>query len=321
MDSPNNSQVVDNNEQFPRHVQGYYETKCLVPKLSLDNKLLASLGAHELLRIETWKGAMTELVATASLMFTLTTSIIACLDSHEVYPKFLVPFAVFIITFLFLIVTVPLSGGHMNPVLTFIATLKGLVTISRALIYMLAQCMGSIIGFFIIKSVMEPKLIHMYCLGGCAISGIKQQEALLLEFSCTFVVLFVGITLAFDKKKSKDLGLPMVCVVVAGSMGLAVFVSITVTGQAGYAGVGLNPARCLGPALLYGGPLWNGHWVFWVGPFLACMGYYAVSINLPKQGLVWVDGEYDVLKLAKLAMGSCGNINVSNIALSSDLQV
>ncbi|KAE9620263.1 putative major intrinsic protein [Lupinus albus] len=228
---------------------------------------------------------MTELVATACLMFTLTTTIIACLDSHEVDPKFLVPFVVFIITFLFLIVTVPLSGGHMNPLITFIATLKGLLTLSRALIYMLAQCMGSIIGFFIIKTVMEPKLVQIYSLGGCAISGIKHQEALLLEFSCTFVVLFIGMTLAFDKKKSKDLGLPVVCLVVAGAMGLVVFVSITVTGQPGYAGVGLNPARCLGSALLYGGPLWNGHWVFWVGPFLACMGYYAVSINLPKQGL------------------------------------
>ncbi|XP_019465269.1 PREDICTED: aquaporin PIP-type-like [Lupinus angustifolius] len=316
MDSPNNFQVVDNIEQFPRHVHGYETTRCLFPKMSLDTKLLSSLGAHELLRIETWKGALTELVATASLMFTLTTSIIACLDSHEVDPKFLVPFAVFIITFLFLIVTVPISGGHMNPVFTFIATLKGLITLSRALIYMLAQCMGSIIGFFIIKSVMDPKLVQIYSLGGCVISGIKQQQALLLEFSCTFVVLFIGITLAFDKKKSKDLGLPMVCLVVAGAMGLAVFVSITVTGQVGYAGVGLNPARCLGPALVYGGPLWNGHWVFWVGPFLACMGYYAVSINLPKEGLVLVDGEYDVLKLA---MGSCGNINVSNVAVSSDI--
>lgn len=255
-------------------------------------------------------------------MFTLTTSIIACLDSHEVDPKLLVPFAVFIIAFLFLIVTVPLSGGHMSPVFTFIAALKGVVTLARALIYVLAQCIGSIIGFFIIKSVMEPKLRDTYSLGGCSISdkgissGIKQQDALLLEFSCTFVVLFVGVTLAFDKKRSKDLGLPIVCLVVAGAMALAVFVSITITGQAGYAGVGLNPARCLGPALLYGGSLWNGHWVFWIGPLLACMIYYAVSVNLPKEGLVWVDGEYDVLRLA---LGSCGT--VSRSAVSSDLQV
>jgi len=260
---------------------------------------------------------LTELVATASLMFTLTSSIIACLDSHEVDPKLIIPFAVFIIAFLFLIVTVPLSGGHMSPVFTFIAVLKGVVTLSRAIIYVLAQCIGSIIGFYILKCVMDPKLINTYSLGGCAIGGkglnssINQHDALLLEFSCTFLVLFLGVTLAFDKKRSNNLGLTMVCLVVAGAMALAVFVSITITGRTGYAGVGLNPARCLGAALIHGGSLWNGHWVFWVGPILACLIYYSVSINLPKEGLVWVDGEYDVLKLA---LGSCGTIHNGDVS-------
>ncbi|KAK7264091.1 hypothetical protein RJT34_31694 [Clitoria ternatea] len=286
-------------KQLPMSSKGI----CVVPNNSFRRNFLASIGAHEFFKPQMWKAALTELVATATLMFTLTTSIIACLESHEVDPKLLVPFAVFIIAFLFLIVTVPLTGGHMSPVFTFIATLKGVVTLTRALIYVLAQCIGSILGFFILNCVMEPKLVETYSLGGCSVhgngvnSGIKVQNALLLEFTCTFVVLFVGVTLAFDKKRSKDLGLPMVCLVVAGAMALAVFVSITVTGQAGYAGVGLNPARCLGAALLHEGSLWKGHWVFWFGPLLACTIYYALSINLPKEGLVWVDGEYDVFKL------------------------
>ncbi|KAK7312199.1 hypothetical protein VNO77_35885 [Canavalia gladiata] len=308
MDSANSHVLV---KQLPRSVQ-ISKAICLRGKW---RKFLASTGAHEIFMPEMWKAALTELTATTFLVFTLTTSIIACLDSQEVDPKLLVPFAVFIIAFLFLIVTVPLSGGHMSPVFTIIAALKGVVTLARALIYILAQCIGSIIGFLILNSVMDPKLADTYSLGGCAISGkdvnsgIKPMDALILEFTCTFVVLFVGVTLAFDKKRSKDLGLPIVCLVVAGAMALAVFVSITVTGRAGYAGVGLNPARCLGPALFRGGPLWVGHWVFWVGPFLACVVYYALSINLPKEGVVWVDGQYDVLKLA---FGSSGTIHNNN---------
>lgn len=256
---------------------------------------------------------MVELIATAALMLTLTSCNMHVWSHTMSIPSFLFPFAVFIIVFLFLIVIVPLSGGHMNPIFTFIAALKGVVTLSRALLYVSAQCIGSIIGFFVLKSVMEPKLADTYSLGGCAlgdlkgkIPGIKPQDALLLEFSCTFLVLFLGLTLAFDKKRCKELGLPMVCLVVAASLALAVFVSITVTGRPGYAGAGLSPARCLGPALLLGGPLWNGHWVFWLGPFLACIIYYSVSINLPKKGLNWVDGEYDVLRLA---LGSCRTIS------------
>ncbi|QCD88795.1 probable aquaporin TIP1-2 [Vigna unguiculata] len=269
-------------------------------KKSVRRKCYAFTGAHEIFRPEMWKAALTELTATASLMFTLTTSIVSCLDSHGTDPKLLVPFAVFMIVFLFLLVTVPLSGGHMSPVFTFIGALKGVVTLTRALIYVLAQIIGSIIGFFILKCVIDPKLAYTYSLGGCAIDGqkvsfgIKPQNALLVEFACTFVVLFVGVTLAFDKKRSRALGLPMVCLVVAGATALAVFVSITVTGRAGYAGVGLNPARCLGPALLHGGPLWHGHWVFWLGPFLACMVYYLLSMNLPKEDLVWLEEEHDV---------------------------
>jgi len=263
---------------------------------------------------------LVELIATGALMFTLTSCTVACLESHESNPKLLIPFAVFIIVFVFLIVIVPLSGGHMNPIFTFVAALKGIVTLSRAVLYVVAQCIGSTIGFFVLKSVMEPELAQTYSLGGCAIgdkgqgSSIKPHDALLLEFSCTLLVLFVGITLAFDKKRCKELGFPMVCLVVAASLALAVFLSLTVTGRPGYAGAGLNPARCLGSALLHGGPLWNGHWIFWAGPFLACIIYYSVSISLPKKGLDWVDGEYDILNLA---MGFCGTI--PNNAVLNDL--
>ena len=82
-----------------------------------------------------WKAAFTELLATAFLVFTLTTTIISILDSHEVEPKLLVPLAIFLILFLFFMMTVPLSGGHMNPILTFIAALKGLITLARAAVH------------------------------------------------------------------------------------------------------------------------------------------------------------------------------------------
>ncbi|CAK9162054.1 unnamed protein product [Ilex paraguariensis] len=261
-------------------------------KSNLKKTFLACIGCHEYFSLEMWRAALTELVATATLMFTLTASIIACLDSHELDPKLVVPFIVFIIAFFLLMVTVPLSGGHMNPTISFIAALKGVITFARASIYILAQCIGSIIGFLIIKTVMSHQIATRYVLGGCAIdsngrsSGLSPGIALVLEFSCTFLLLLIGITPAFDKRSFKELGLAMVCALIAGALALAVFVSITITGRAGYAGVGLNPARCLGSALLQGGPLWDGHWIFWVGPFLACIVYYGVPMNLPREVLV-----------------------------------
>jgi aquaporin-4 len=201
----------------------------------------------------------------------------------------------------------------MSPILTFIAALRGLVTLSRVAIYVLAQCVGSILGFIILKKVMEPDTVKNHSLGGCTLDGngptsaLAPETALILEFVCTYVVLFVGVTVAFDKKRCKELGIAMVCVIVAGSMALAVFVSITVTGRAGYAGVGLNLARCLGPALLQGGILWDGHWVFWVGPFFACIVYYGYSMHLPKEGSD-EEEEYDILRLAGACFGKNGSL-------------
>lgn len=272
----------------------------------------ASIGGDEIFSSDLWRAALTEAVATAFFMFTLITSIISCFESHEADPKLLVPFLVFIIAFFFFLAIIPLSGGFLNPFVTFIAALMGVVTLVRACVYVLGQCIGSIMGFLLIKCVMSHDMVVKYMLGGCTINdngnGISLGNALMLEFVCTFVVLLLGITVAFDKKRSKELGVTMVCVVIAASLAIAVYVSIVVTGQPGYAGAGVNPARCLGPALIQGGQLWYGHWVFWLGPFLACIVYYGFSKTFPREGLVSV-GEHDIMKLARTCFEGTGTPN------------
>lgn len=86
--------------------------------------------------------------------------------------------------------------------------------------------------------------------------------------------------------------MPWVCFMLSAPMGLGVFISITITGTAGYSGVGLNPARCLGPGLVRGGSSWHGHWVVWFAPILACVIYYLVFKTFPKKGLVLLEGEH-----------------------------
>ena len=143
-----------------------------------------------------WKAAITELLATAFYVFNLTTTIISILDSNVVEPKLLVPLAIFLILFLFLMMTVPLSGGHMSPILTFIGALRGLITLARAAIYVLFQCAGSVIGFFIHQNVMDRQTVQNHSLGGCTIDGsgatthpLSPEIALILELVWTCVSL------------------------------------------------------------------------------------------------------------------------------------
>ncbi|CAK7329562.1 unnamed protein product [Dovyalis caffra] len=46
---------------------------------------------------------------------------------------------------------------------------------------------------------------------------------------------------------------------------------------------GLNPARCLGPAIVRGGHIWDGHWVFWIGPAIAYVAFAGFTEVLPRQ--------------------------------------
>lgn len=252
-----------------------------------------------------WKAALTETVASAFLIFTLFASIITCLNSNVAAPELLVPIIVFCVVFFFLMAVAPLSGGFLNPTFTFIGALKGVVTITRAMVYIVGQFIGTTTGFLLLKSVMGHDMTAKYFLAGCTInpyggtSGISTATAFILEFSCTFLMCLLGVTVAFDMKRTKEMGPTMVYTVLGGAVALPLFTSMSITGRNGYGGVGLNPARCFGPALLQGGPqLWKGHWVFWLGPFFACIFYYIFSTNLPKEGFSWVEGKYDISKLA-----------------------
>ncbi|QHN99507.1 aquaporin-1-like [Arachis ipaensis] len=215
---------------------------------SSKSNFLSFIGAHEIFMPLTWVAALRELVLNYMLMFMQTGSIIRCLDSNEVDPKLLVPVVIFFLLLL-LLNTIPFFEIHMSSTVTVIAILKNVITITRGLMYIIAQCIGSIIGFIILKYVMNPKLQEKYSLESCAIGddhniklGSKPLVAFFIEFSFTSLVLF---TLGFDKKKLKKLGLPKV--LTAGALALTTFVSIIVSGYLGYAGVGFNPTSCLGP--------------------------------------------------------------------------
>ncbi|QHO55679.1 hypothetical protein S83_006964 [Arachis hypogaea] len=218
---------------------------------SSKSNFLSFIGAHEIFMPLTWVAALRELVLNCMLMFMQTGSILGCLDSNEVDPQLLVPVVIFILLFLLLINTIPFSEFHMSSTVTVIATLKNVITITRGLMYIIAQCIGSITGFIILKYVMNPKLQEKYSFKSCAIGddhniklGSKPLVAFFIEFSFTSLVLF---TLGFDKKKLEKLGLPRVSAVTAGALALTTFASIIVTGYLGNAGVGFNPTRCLGP--------------------------------------------------------------------------
>lgn len=251
------------------------------------------LGLEELFSVQVWRASIAELLGTALLVFLLDTIVISSYETETKTPNLVMSiFISFTITIL-LLAAFPVSGGHINPVITFSAALIGRISLSRAFIYILTQCGGAVLGALALKTVVSSTIEETFSLGGCTLTvitpgpngpisiGIQTSQALWLEILCTFAFLFASVWMAFDERQAKALGLVVVCSIIGIVVGLMVFVSTTVTATKGYAGVGMNPARCIGPAIIRGGHLWNGHWVFWAGPTIACVAFYMYVKIIP----------------------------------------
>ncbi|CAN0910096.1 Probable aquaporin PIP1-4, partial [Linum grandiflorum] len=257
---------------------------------------LRLLGTQDFLSLNVWRAAVAELVGTAILVFSLDTIVISTLESKITMPNLVLSCLVAPIISILLIATFPISGGHMNPIITFAAFLVGLDSAAKAAIYILAQCLGGIVGALALKAVVNTTIESTFSLGGCTltvvtpgpdgrpiVTGLGAGQALWLEIICGFVFLFASVWMAFDGRQVRALGRVTVCVIIGIVLGLLVFVSTTVTATKGYAGAGLNPARCLGPAIVRGGHLWNGHWVFWIGPIIASIAFALYVKIIPRE--------------------------------------
>ncbi|KAI3447913.1 hypothetical protein Pfo_004578 [Paulownia fortunei] len=264
-------------------------------KQQLSPTLSEMLGFDDLFSLDVWRASIGELLGTAALVFMLDTIVISTIESDVTMQNLVLSvLAAMIITILVLAVH-PISGGHINPIISFSSAPVGLISMSRALIYIIAQCLGAVLGALALKAVVSSTIEQKISLGGCTLTviepgpngpitiGLETAQAFWLEIFCSFVFLFASVWMAHDHRQAKELGHVLVFSIAGAVLGLLVFVSSTVTAKKGYAGAGMNPARCLGPAIVRGGDLWNGHWVFWAGPAIACAAFYFYTKIIPRQ--------------------------------------
>ncbi|KQK11942.2 probable aquaporin PIP2-8 [Brachypodium distachyon] len=161
--------------------------------------------------------------------------------------------------------TAGISGGHINPAVTFALLLARKLTLLRAVFYIVSQCVGAIFGAAIARSVhgRARYLLH----GGGAnelAPGFSAAAGLGAEVVGTFVLVYIVFSATDPKRKARDCHVPVLAPL---PIGFAVFMvhlaTIPITGT------GINPARSLGAAVAYNGDkAWSEHWIFWVGPLL-----------------------------------------------------
>jgi aquaporin-4 len=242
---------------------------------------------------QVWRAAAFEFVATFVLVFVGTLCTISSLESGFQHPVLAIAIFQSLVLSLCILAAAPMSGGHVNPCITWTEMLTGHITPVRALLYIAAQALGSIIASLAVKKIVGDAVARKYMLGGCylhsqvsatsGVVGLEPGRAFLLEIVLSFFVLLIAYSVALDPQRLPATGPRLAPFLIGGLIGLSIFAGGSLV--PGYSGAGVNPGRCLGPAVALGAPLWTGHWVFWAGPAVAGLALNTLYRTVPPSHL------------------------------------
>ncbi|MQL90483.1 hypothetical protein Taro_023077 [Colocasia esculenta] len=169
--------------------------------------------------------------------------------------------------FILVYCTAGISGGHINPAVTFGLFLARKVSLLRAFFYMVAQCLGAVCGVALVKAVMKEPYTTLGGGVNMVASGYTNKTAFRAEVIGTFVLVYTVFSATDPKRNARDSHVPVLAPL---PIGFAVFVvhlaTIPITGT------GINPARSFGAAVIYNqNKAWEDQWIFWVGPFVGAL--------------------------------------------------
>lgn len=173
-----------------------------------------------------------------------------------------------------------ISGCHINPAVTFGMVVAGRMCGRGAIMYIIMQCIGALIGAAILYLIASGKAGYDLATNGLGQNGYaagspggySMQAALIAEVVLTAIFIFVilGATSAGAPAGFAGIAIGIALVVIH-------LVSIPITGTS------VNPARSFGPALIVGGEALNQLWLFWVAPLaggaLGAIVWKAVSCD------------------------------------------
>ncbi|MEI7661894.1 MAG: aquaporin Z [Bacteroidota bacterium] len=161
-----------------------------------------------------------------------------------------------------------ISGCHINPAVTIGVLAAGKMEIRDAVGYIVAQCVGAILGSAVLYLILTGKpgfTMGEWALGANGwgegyLGGFNTLSAFITEMVMTF--LFIFVILATTSKFGNG---AMAGLAIGVTLMLIHLVAIPVTGTS------VNPARSLGPAIFAGGKALAQLWLFIVAPIAGAL--------------------------------------------------
>jgi aquaporin TIP len=152
--------------------------------------------------------------------------------------------------------TMRISGGHLNPAVTFAVWMTGRLRLRVAALYVVVQLVAAVAAVACVGQLFPAAAAHQASFGVPRIAqDITLTQAVLLEAVLTLCLVSAVFGTAISRHAPHVGGFAIGLVLL-----FAGFVAGPLTGAA------LNPARAFGPALVSGD--WHGHLAYWIGPLL-----------------------------------------------------
>jgi MIP family channel proteins len=207
---------------------------------------------------------LAELIGTFLLVFFIV-SIVVLFVATGNNPQFGTDFAVVGLVHAFLLFGLivmfgVVSGGHFNPAVTLAAAAIKRIAPVDAVIYMLAQLSGGVLGALLAKSMLldEGRATNY---AAAEVSGLLSGNfsGMIVEAIGTFCLVLVILAAVYSKKSVKDWA-PLA---IGTTLGFIVMFGGPLTGGS------FNPARWFGPALVANE--WGGVWPYLLGPIVGSL--------------------------------------------------
>ena len=182
-----------------------------------------------------------------------------------------------------------ITGGHMNPAVSFLMFLRREMSFRKMICYWGAQLLGSILGASLLwgcSSGLTGAVIGEdgtfdrppFNLGSNTLdSAITTGNGFLLEFMGSFFFFFVIAQTALDKNGIAQSFFPAIPI---GFSLIVVHICLIP-----FTGCGVNPARTFGPSMVVcmaggdcGAVLGDWYWIYYVAPFAAAWAVAEVTL-------------------------------------------
>ncbi|XP_034733517.1 aquaporin-4 [Etheostoma cragini] len=152
-----------------------------------------------------------------------------------------------------------ISGAQVNPAVTLALLACRKLEVVRAVVYIVAQCLGACLGAGALYLALPVKTTADHFVNRVPIE-LNAAQALGMEVLCTFQMVFTVFSVEDQRRRESPEPGNL-------AIGLAHTAGVLIGGR--FSGASMNPARSLGPAIITG--FWENHWLYLIGPVIGAI--------------------------------------------------